>query len=93
MGDGPPETFGGTKYLGVTSLHLTFLNWRQMKERHILEIFDFYMQVRPYPIIVSAYSLFRADVPLITASGDLRNVVKTIAHLPKSYNQSRNHNE
>ncbi|KAJ5890842.1 uncharacterized protein N7473_007070 [Penicillium subrubescens] len=38
-----------------------------MKGRHILEIFDFYLQV---------------------SSGDLRNVVKTVAHLPNSYNQS-----
>lgn len=35
----------GRNTFGVTSLLSTFLNWHRMKGRHILEIFDFYLQV------------------------------------------------
>jgi hypothetical protein len=37
---------------------------------------------------VQSGGLFRTKIPLPIASGDLRNIIKTVAHLPSSYNHS-----
>ncbi|KAF3387278.1 hypothetical protein F1880_000152 [Penicillium rolfsii] len=87
MGDGPPVTFGQSKYLwgNVPAFDILRLGSNE-GETYSGDLRILFAGL--YSRIISSYSLLRADISSITASGDLRNVVKTVSHLPNSYNQS-----
>ena len=84
---GLEKLWGEQSTSGVMSLRWTFSTWHRMKERHILKTFASCLQVQFEHLSLIPWSKL-INLPLQTASGDLRNVVKTVAQLPRSYQKS-----